>query len=270
MGKIIRFNKRTSEAVAKQGASPVKRNVAAFAADADGEYVFVNGHWSRLAGVSQSSALGQGWLASVHPDDRGEVAGAWASAVRGERYFGLSYRLQGAAAGEARWVLNQAVPQHNDDGELAGYGGTIIDLARLPGAPRGAFPEPHVRAVLDLLSLCYYEQDLVTGEVTASAACSDLIHGAETVEKYDELIHPEDLPGVNRRLIRAIEEGTLFQADYRIAGRDRGWHAVKDYARIIYDASGTPSHAVGFMVPAEAVSGARERGGLMLLCRLAI
>lgn len=269
MGKIIRFKERVSGAVAKHGAATVKHNVAAFAADAEGQYVFVNGHWSRLAGVSQSGALGQGWLETVHPDDRADVSRSWQSAVRGERYFGLTYRVHNPKLG-TRWVLNQAIPQHNDDGELSGFGGTITDLSQFSESHFDPSSETRLRAILDLLGLCYYEQNLVTGEVSCSSSCFDLIHGAQTEQEYDALLHPEDLPEVNRLFNRSIAEGTLFQAEYRIAARDKTWHRVRDYAKIVHTASGTPSYAVGFMAPVEAFREPHETSGVTLLCRLAI
>lgn len=269
MGKILRFKQSGHEFAKKKGAAAVKRNVAAFAADSDGRYVFVNSHWSRLAGLNQDGALGDGWLQAIHPGDRKEVSRQWKAAVEGERFFGLLYRIRGAKRGD-RWVLNQAIPQHEEDGDLAGYSGTIVDVSDLSSRYSDRSSATHLRVILDFLALGYYEQDLVTGEVSCSPSCFDLIGGARTVQDYDALLHPEDLPEVNQLFNRCIEEGTLFQAEYRIAVGRQEWTRVKDYAKIVYADDGTPSHAIGLMAPADSFTGSKEEDGVTLLCRLAL
>jgi PAS domain S-box-containing protein len=270
LGKIIRFGKRAVGIVAKPRAPTVKQNVAAFSADEHGQYVFVNSHWSKLTGLNQADALGRGWLASVHSDDREEVFQAWSDAIRGERFFGLTYRLNTSRESDC-WVLSQAIPQHNDDGELSGYGGTILDLSQFPAIGSGPPSEPRLRMLLDLLGLCHYEHNLVTGEVTFSANCLAFLGGIHTVEEFDALLHPEDIEQVNVLFERSIAAGSLFQAEYRIAARDGTWTRVRDFAKIVYDAGGMPSYAVGFIAPVTSfLTKLAEDTSITLLCRLAI
>jgi PAS domain S-box-containing protein len=267
LAKIVQFNERRAKAASTRKVFPAKRSVAAFTADAEGQYVFVNGHWSRLAGVSQLAALGQGWIESVYFDDREEVLKAWLNAVQGEQYFGLMYRLQGSK-GEPRLALSQAIPQHDDNGELVGYCGTILDLSRFSNDYKTPALEQRLKPILDLLGLNYYEQDLMTGEISCSPSCSKLIHGAQTIEEFDALIHPEDLTGVNLRLSHSISESSLFEAEYRIVTRKREWIRVRDYAKIIQTEDGVPILAIGFMAPVEDFVDSREKQGLQLLCSL--
>jgi PAS domain S-box-containing protein len=272
LGKIIRFDKRAGEAVAKQLAQATKRNVAAFAADADGNYLFVNSHWSRLAGIAQDRALGQGWLQSVHPDDREEVAQNWLTAVRGEQYFGLSYRIHSAESGTC-WVTNQAIPQHDDDGALTGYSGTITDQSQLSGGHSGQSSESRLRAMLDLLDIGYYEHDLVTGEMTLSPSCSNLIAaaGARTIEECDAFVHPEDLAESIQQFDQLTEAGAMFYAlEYRVMSPRDEWIRIRDYGKIFYDADGKPLHAAGLFAPAELFQGSIEDNEVAVLCRLAI
>lgn len=272
MGKIIRFNKRAGEVVAKPIAQTTRLDVAVFATDADGNYVFVNLHWSRLAGLGQDVALGQGWLQSVHPDDREEVGQSWLAAVRGERYFGLSYRIQDAESGIRR-VLSQAIPQHDDDGALTGYSGTIIDQTQVSGSHFGQSSEPRLRAMLDLLDIGYYEQNLVTGELILSPSCSNIIAaaGARTSEECDAFVHPEDLAEYIRQFEQFTEAGAVFYAmEYRVMGPRDEWIRVRDYGNIAYDADGKPLHASGLFARAEIFQGSIEDNEVALLCRLAL
>jgi PAS domain-containing protein len=242
--------------------------VSAYAADTDGNYVFVNSYWTRLTGISQTSALKQGWLESIHPEDRQEVSKAWLDAVKGERYFGLSYRLQ-LSHPAAGWVLSQAIPQHNDDGELTGYGGTLVSLSQLSGGPFSQFSDARLRPILDLLDCCYYEHDLVTGALTCSPACLQLIGEARNSQEFDALVHPDDLAEVKRRFDQFLAEGQLFQAEYRIAGPDRRFKRVRDYAKLIRDADGRALCAVGILAPADAFQESANEG-ICLLSRLKV
>jgi PAS domain S-box-containing protein len=99
--------------------------VAAFITDSKGQYVFVNAQWSNLSGVALFAALGSGWVTSIHEEDCEEVVRLWREAVKGEQPFGCSYRLNGKASDE-RWVLGQAMPHYDEDGELMGYSGTLV------------------------------------------------------------------------------------------------------------------------------------------------
>jgi len=270
LGKIIRFGKRAVGIVARPRAPTVKQNIAAFSTDEHGRYVFVNSHWSKLAGLSQASALGQGWLQSVHPEDREEVSRAWADTIHGERYFGLCYRLNNPELGACR-VLSQAVPQHNDDGELSGYGGTILDLSQFSGNAFGPASEPRLRLLLDLLELGYSEHDLSTGQISWSRSCRKLFGNLDTVEEFDALLHPDDIDRVNLLFNRAIAEGSLFQAEYRIAAPGGSWNRVRDFAKIVYEASGTPTYATGVIAPVSSFrTDSAVENGIMLLCRLVL
>ncbi len=52
-------------------------------ADADGRCTHVNRHYTDFVGLPAERALGDGWLAAVHPHDRAGARAAWARAVAG-------------------------------------------------------------------------------------------------------------------------------------------------------------------------------------------
>ena len=67
--------------------------VGIFQTDTDGARTFVNDRWCELAGMRRDRALGEGWLAAVHPDDRARVENEWSTAVDERRDFALEYRF---------------------------------------------------------------------------------------------------------------------------------------------------------------------------------
>ncbi|NET60634.1 MAG: EAL domain-containing protein [Symploca sp. SIO2E6] len=51
--------------------------IGLFRTDAEGQFTEVNQHWCEMAGLTPSAALGEGWLQTVHPDDRERVFRDW-------------------------------------------------------------------------------------------------------------------------------------------------------------------------------------------------
>jgi len=97
--------------------------VGIFRMDADKQMIYVNEKWCEITGMTAEKAAGRGWLAAVHPMDRGRVMEHWAG--HGEiRDFEYRYSLPG---GVARWVLAQCSPQIQED-KLVGYTGCITDI----------------------------------------------------------------------------------------------------------------------------------------------
>jgi PAS domain S-box-containing protein len=87
----------------------------------------VNARWLDFTGRSLAEALGDGWMANVHPDDETECRSAYRRALDDHEPFSLEYRLR-RHDGEYRWVLHNGVPQLNADGTFAGYIGTTLDV----------------------------------------------------------------------------------------------------------------------------------------------
>lgn len=269
MGKIIRFKKRTGEVAVKQATATAKRDVAAFAADAAGQYIFVNAHWSKLTGISQTGALRDGWLHAVHPDDRKEVLKTWQAAVRGERYFGMTYRIHSIKSG-TRWVLSQAMPQHDDDGELTGYGGMIADTALFAQAARPDSAEDRLRAALDMTGLAFFEYNLKSDEIWGTAAFKNLCGRVESLTDFMAVLHPDDAPHIRETINKALASRGPIANEYRIGTRGKGWRHIKCHSKILYDSSNRPSYIIGILAPAEAFVEDPRQPGVQLLHRLSL
>lgn len=101
--------------------------VGIFYANDEGEYVYVNERWRLISGVSPQDAIGDGWLAALHPDDRQRVSRAWHRAVNNRTPFTMEFRFSGPARTTA-FVLSQATPEKGSDGKVTGFVGTITDM----------------------------------------------------------------------------------------------------------------------------------------------
>ena len=101
--------------------------VGVFETDADGRCTFVNARWAEIAGIPAHAALGDGWVAALHPDDKEKIFAEWRKAATNAHPFRLEYRFRDPA-GQITWVLGQARKLTSPAGRTEGYVGTITDI----------------------------------------------------------------------------------------------------------------------------------------------
>lgn len=102
--------------------------VGIFRTDAEGRCIYINQRWSEIAGLSFSAALDWGWTAAIHEADQESVATQWHQSVAAHVPFQAEYRLC-RQDGSLSWVFGQAVAEHDSDGQVIGYVGTITDIS---------------------------------------------------------------------------------------------------------------------------------------------
>jgi PAS domain S-box-containing protein len=98
-----------------------------FLADASGGYQYVNARWSHFSGLGPDEARGDGWLRSVHPEDRERVAAAWQRNIRSGGGWCPEYRFV-TAGGKTTWVVGDAAPMKSASGDVMGFIGTNLDI----------------------------------------------------------------------------------------------------------------------------------------------
>ncbi|MGI0492391.1 PAS domain-containing protein [Alkalinema pantanalense CENA528] len=101
--------------------------VGIFRTDAEGHCIYVNDRWSQMTGLPPEAALGKGWVACLHPDDRDRVVSAWQQIIQTKCTYQQEYRFQ-HTSGELYWVYGQAIAEYNTNGDVIGYIGTIVDI----------------------------------------------------------------------------------------------------------------------------------------------
>lgn len=104
--------------------------VGIFRTRADGYTTYVNPKWCQLSNMSAEEAIGDGWLKAVHPDDRKWLSDGWNSATDKKRSSVTEYRFL-RPDGSVAWVMGQAIPERNTEGQIEGYVGTITDITKI-------------------------------------------------------------------------------------------------------------------------------------------
>jgi len=95
--------------------------------DPEGDCVYVNDAWIRMAGMSFDQARGKGWVNAIHPDDREAIGPAWYKMVNSKGRWGHEYRFQ-SADGIPTWVYGLAVRIYDNRHEISGYLGINFDI----------------------------------------------------------------------------------------------------------------------------------------------
>jgi PAS domain S-box-containing protein len=113
----------------------------------DARRTYFNQRWLEMTGRRPEEELGEGWAASVHPDDRALAVESYHAAVAERRPFTLDYRLR-RWDGEDRWVLDHGVPRIHENGSFVGYVGSVIDITALNTALRAVLESTALRSAI--------------------------------------------------------------------------------------------------------------------------
>ena len=97
-------------------------------ADAAGRCTHVNRHYADFVDLPAALALGDGWLAAVHPHDRAGARAAWAGAVASEGHYEVEYRIRRGSDGSHRWFLIRGAPLRSADGRVERWIGVGVDI----------------------------------------------------------------------------------------------------------------------------------------------
>jgi len=92
--------------------------------DAAGLCVFVSNAWCQASGLSAEKALGNGWMTSIHEDDRDEVVSEWQACVAMFREFDMEYRFR-SPEGRVTRVHGRSTVIRDREGRVAQFVGTV-------------------------------------------------------------------------------------------------------------------------------------------------
>lgn len=100
-----------------------------FFTDTTGQCTYVNDSWLRMTGLSIEEALGSGWVAGIHPEDRNYVIQEWRSAVDDGQMFDLEFRFKRPDS-STLWIHAQSCPYRVRNGKVLGYIGSCFDISK--------------------------------------------------------------------------------------------------------------------------------------------
>ena len=98
-----------------------------FLADVDGRCTYVNESGCAIAGQTPQQSLGDGWTGALHPDDRKRMMDQWQQFIGSGGTLDTECRFA-HQDGTIVWSRVRSSEHRNDEGELVGYVGSLVDI----------------------------------------------------------------------------------------------------------------------------------------------
>ena len=111
----------------------------------DGAFDQVTKRWVETIGTPVETALGWGWINSIHPDDRDRISNAWRGALSKGAPFESGCRF-GAQQTGYRWNLIRAVPQLQS-GTVVRWVGTLTDIEDRGRAEQAMYQQQKLESI---------------------------------------------------------------------------------------------------------------------------
>jgi diguanylate cyclase (GGDEF)-like protein len=196
--------------------------------DGEGTYheTYQSPNGDTFLGGAAADENAENWMAAVHPDDRA-IYETFMTSQRESEQAHVEFRLCGAD-GVTRWIRERSKSQKLPGGATEVIGIATDISTRRAAAAALAASEAKLEHVLKALDAYVYvlERDETGAWETISASpnrarfTGSAGNGGE-VRRADwvALIHPDDREDV-RQQIEAFEDGTQFEASYRLVGLD--------------------------------------------------
>ena len=95
--------------------------------DPQGRVQWFNGRWREYTGLSERDALGDGWMAVIHPDDKPDTRALWRHALRSGDGVVHEHRIR-RHDGQYRWHLLRTQPVRDTQGRVERWFGSATDV----------------------------------------------------------------------------------------------------------------------------------------------
>lgn len=103
-----------------------------FVGDSDGANIYTNIQFQRYSGLDADELLGDGWLDTIHPDDRKRAAATWQESWTKGKEYDTKYRFR-KFDGEYRWHLVRGAPVRDREDNIIRWIGSCTDVDDLIG-----------------------------------------------------------------------------------------------------------------------------------------
>ncbi|PKQ63877.1 hypothetical protein BZG02_07620 [Labilibaculum filiforme] len=125
--ELIKAKERAEENEEKFRVYSQYSPVAIYTTDKNGNCIYANNKWLEIAGMRLQECLGNGWMNSLHPDDKDSVFENWNKSVKSHGSWAYEYRFV-SKEGKITLVEGSAKPLFNKENELIGYLGSNVDI----------------------------------------------------------------------------------------------------------------------------------------------
>ena len=134
VGTHVDITERKMLEIALQESEEQFRNLCEFApigifrTDVDGKNTYVNPLWEEITELSAQEGMNDGWLNSVHPEDRDGILRGWQHATATGGFYSHECRIL-TPGGKTKRVRALGSPLKGANGTIKGYVGTLEDVS---------------------------------------------------------------------------------------------------------------------------------------------
>ncbi len=176
--------------------------------------------------MTTEQAQGDGWLQSIHPDDRPRIQVRWQNAVQTGRPYEVEQRLRDGATGAYRWFLVKAVPFTDAQGTILKYIGTCTDIEEQKRTEQQLkASEENLRVLAETVPQLVW----TTGPDNRLDYCNqrycEYTHAAfEQLQGHGwrQFLHPEEAEGVLAFRHQTLQTGEPYESECRLRNGQTG------------------------------------------------
>jgi two-component system sensor kinase FixL len=198
-----------------------------WAADPQGNMLFLDYPFVALTGMDARQGLGTGWLGVLHPDDREATRARWARSVATGEAYATEFRVR-RADGAWRLTRSRGVAARDETGAIRGWYGTTEDIeeeAKTEAARRAAEEalresDRLYRNTLEMSQQIAWTAEADGGGLILSDRFRELTGVVGEAGEPADSIHPADREEVLARWDESVATGTRFAARFRMRVRD--------------------------------------------------
>lgn len=216
-----------------------------------GDADFINDYWFEYTGLPKGDYSQATYAKAIHPADLQRIVGMWEEAFSSGTERRFEYRVRRASDGTWRWHLGFHRPERNPSGEIVRWVGTAVEIHDWKLAQEELRKtEERQRLALEAGAIGLWDWDIQTNRVVWSDRIYEL-HGLPpgtfggTVEAFSELIHPGDRERIGTLLQKALQEGELYNPEFRAVHPDGSVRWLSTRAHVLRDGQGRAIRMMG-------------------------
>ncbi len=185
----------------------------------DGNVEYYNQRWRDYTGLTLEQAQGDGWLQSLHPDDRQGALEAWQNAIQTDVEYEVEKRMLNSATGTYRWFLVRGSPCKNAEGTIVKWVGICTDIDdRKQMEQTLKASEEQLRVLAESVPHLVWSTRPDGYVEYWNQRFADYCQATpEQLRGYGwrQFLHPEDYAHVLSVRARSLETGDPYEVEYR-------------------------------------------------------
>ncbi len=182
--------------------------------------------WQAFTGQTDEELLGQGWLDSVHPDDRSAGRESWERCVITHEIFDVEYRVR-RHDGVWRWMHVRAAPVFDAAGKLCEWIGANADITERKQSEQALREsEAQFQMLANSIPQLAWMADSTGSIFWYNQRWYDFT--GTTLEEmkgwgWGKVHHPEHVKRVIESIAGAFAGGERWEDTFPLRSRDGGW-----------------------------------------------